>query len=429
MITAQEVLQKYWGYSSFRAGQVETVGAVLGKRDTLSLLPTGAGKSVCFQVPAVVFGGLTIVISPLISLMQDQVASLIGRGIDSFAFSGEIDWKIESFLRSRIQSSTCFILYLAPERIGTVRLNRVLADMKVSLIVVDEAHCISSWGRDFRPAYRKIVLLQRQFPAPLCALTATATNRVRRDIIKNLRLSQPIIIQRSFDRPNIRFRLIKAIDAREHVLSLLASEDGGNTGGARLADVRQGAHGTRTNATRKNASGCVAIVYDSSREGVEVWAEKLRRAGVSAGCYHGGMNTRERARSQRRWMQKKVRVMVATNAFGMGIDRPDVRLVIHVGLPDSIESYFQEAGRAGRDGRPAQAIIIDTPEAREGRLSLTLKGKRGERRRGLRLLKPLLRHLDRPLCRRWGMLGYFGEGYRAQQDNCQNCDVCLSDQV
>jgi len=402
---AETVLRVRWGYTTFRKGQEASVRSILEGRDTLSLLPTGGGKSVCFQVPALVLGGVTIVVSPLISLMHDQVASLSGRGIDAFSFTGRIDRSIERHLQLRMNASKAFLLYVAPERIGSQKLDRVLAGVKVSLIVVDEAHCISAWGHDFRPAYRLIVRLRDRFAVPVCALTATATPRVQRDIVRNLKLHNPVVIQTSFDRPNISFSIVRVVDARNRVLALLGQE----------------------------SPKAAVIVYDSSREGVEIWAEKIRRAGISATAYHGGLSAEQRAHSQRRWMRKKVRVMVATNAFGMGIDRPDVRHVIHVGLPDSVESYYQEAGRAGRDGRPARATIIDSAEAREGRISLTMTGRRRQRRRNVRLLRPLLRYLDRPMCRRWGLLGYFGEmldtddkpANRAARGTCGNCDICL----
>jgi len=337
--------------------------------------------------------------------MQDQVASLLGRGIDAFAFTGHIDHGIERHLRIRIKASEGFLLYVAPERIASKKFNRVLQGKRVNLIVVDEAHCISSWGHDFRPAYRLVARLRDQFAVPVCALTATATPRVQKDITRNLALNDPVVIRSSFDRPNITFSVVRMVDARNCVLKLL----------------------------REESDRLPVIIYESSREGVEVWAEKLRRAGISATAYHGGMSVDLRAISQRRWMRKRARVMVATNAFGMGIDRPDVRHVIHVGLPDSIEAYLQESGRAGRDGRPARATIVDSAEAREGRLSLALKGTWRQRRRNLRMLRPLLRYLDRPMCRRWGLLGFFGESLASagQHDRnvatqtCGNCDICL----
>ncbi len=386
-----DVLSSFWGFHSFRHGQEEIIESVVGGLDTLALLPTGGGKSHCFQIPGLLRGGVTLVLSPLISLMHDQVLGLAGRGIAAFAMTGRVDAALLSNVRRRMSSTNSFFLYLSPERLHTRQFQWLIQGQRVGLIVVDEAHCISPWGHDFRPAYRSIQELRANYGAPFCALTATATRRVERDIVRSLALRSPRVFRYSFDRPNIHFSVLHVIDARGEVLDWLERERG------------------------------PAIIYDSSREGVEIWAEKLRRAGISSAGYHGGLNAGFKDHVQRRWMRKKVRVMVATNAFGMGIDRPDVRLVLHVGLPDSLESYYQEAGRAGRDGRPAHAVLLVSPEARKARMALLKAGSLLQRRRANRLVRPLLRYAQREMCRRWGVLGYFGESIRIP---CGNCDVC-----
>jgi len=390
---ATVVLRQYWGFSDFRPAQREVINSVLEKRDTLGLLPTGGGKSICFQVPGIVFGGVTLVISPLISLMHDQVVGLTMRGIPAFSMTGRVEPAVFGHVLTRMKGGP-FFLYLAPERLKSRQLRRLIQQSSVRLIAVDEAHCISSWGHDFRTAYRAIFELRNALPdVPMCAVTATATPRTRRDIVQSLKMKAARTIQSSFDRPNIHFSITHQMDARPRVLSHLESTPG------------------------------PAILYDSTRQGVEVWTEKLTRAGISVRAYHGGMDQEERERNQRAWMQKKVRVMVATNAFGMGIDRADVRLVLHVGLPASLEAYYQEAGRAGRDGRPALAEIIVTPDAQLARLALLQDGtiRKLRVRRSRRLFGYMRRYVDRPLCRRWGLLGYFSE---LSPQQCGNCDIC-----
>ena len=383
-----EVLGSVWGYSAFRPNQESVVKSIISGNDTVALLPTGGGKSLCYQVPGVILGGVTLVISPLISLMQDQVASLVKNGVSAFALTGRVDAALFSFVLARAKSEPCFFLYLAPERLSSKQIARILESCSVSQLVVDEAHCISSWGHDFRPAYRNIGTLRSALPGvPICAVTATATPKTLRDICRNLQLKTPCIFRSSFDRPNIRFHVSRCIDARDQVLD-------------RLKRVRG-----------------AAVVYGTSREGVEVWAEKLIRAGISAVGYHAGMESGKREGAQSLWMRKKVRVIVATNAFGMGIDRPDVRLVLHVGLPGSMEAYYQEAGRAGRDGRPAQAHLIVTPDAVSARTALV----RGWRKKAKFTF--MKRYVDRAMCRRWAIMGYFGE---SAAESCGNCDVCCA---
>ena len=352
-------------------------------------MPTGGGKSISFQVPALVLGGLTIVISPLMSLMQDQVGMLAGLGVPAFAMTGRVGYDVAGYVIKRIRSEPAFLLYMAPERIGSRLFHRATKGVAPRMIVVDEAHCISSWGHDFRPDYRRIAALRDELGSdahPSCvAFTATATPRVARDIVRSLQLRQPFRMTSSFQRSNLSFVVNRGVDPTHDVLSLLRATDGS------------------------------AIVYDSSRSGTETWAEKLRRAGLSAAPYHAGMDADQREQTQAAWLRGSVRTVVATNAFGMGIDKPDVRLVVHVGIPGSLEGWYQEAGRAGRDGRPAMAVTFDTPDARAARAAL-VRGRRAKTR-----YAAMLRWLDRDACRRWGVLGYFGE---AAPDRCSQCDVC-----
>ncbi|MDA0874560.1 MAG: RecQ family ATP-dependent DNA helicase, partial [Bacteroidetes bacterium] len=315
------MLRSVWGYDDFRGAQQEAIRAVLSGRDGIVLMPTGGGKSITFQVPALVRGGLTIVVSPLISLMQDQVAALAGRAVPCFALLGRVEPAVAGHLIRRMAESPAYLLYCAPERIGTPLLDRILAARPPSMLVVDEAHCVSTWGHDFRPAYRGIARLRASTTMPCVALTATATPKVVRDMARCLGLVDPFLLRSSFDRANLILSCRSVLDP--------------------FSDLD----------TELRRSSGPAIVYDSSREGVEVWAEKLRRAGHAALSYHAGMAAAEREARQRQWMRGRVRVMVATKAFGMGVDKPDVRLVSHVGIPDSIEDWYQEAGRAGRDGR------------------------------------------------------------------------------
>jgi ATP-dependent DNA helicase RecQ len=382
-----DVLNEFWGYNSFRPHQLEVIQSVLRGTDTIALLPTGGGKSICFQVPGVVLGGVTIVVSPLISLMQDQVSALAKRGIGAFSMTGMVEPAVFQHVLSKAKNEPCFFLYLAPERLASRQFARVLKECKISQLAVDEAHCISSWGHDFRPSYRQIALLRPALAGvPVTAVTATATPRTVRDIRRTLRMKTPTVVSGSFDRPNISFSVFNKVDARISVIALLSRISG------------------------------AAIVYETSREGVEVWAEKLKRAGVSAVGYHAGMEASVRERAQAAWMRRKVRVIVATNAFGMGIDRPDVRLVIHVGIPESMEAYYQEAGRAGRDGEPSEACLIVTPDATHARRAL-LKNRSARRR-----FEFMRRYADRKMCRRWAIMGYFGE---QKAEKCGSCDVCV----
>ena len=329
MRSPNDVLYEYWGFSSFRPVQQEVVEAVVEGKDVLALMPTGGGKSICFQVPALVKAGICIVVSPLIALMKDQVEALQAKGIKAvMIFSGmnsrEIDITLDNCIYGDVK-----LLYISPERIKTEIFRERVRQMKVNLIAVDEAHCVSQWGYDFRPAYLEIVELRELLPnVPCIALTATATIDVKQDIIDKLHLSAPAIFQKSFVRNNLSYSVFEEEDKEGRLIEIL----------------------------RKVAGS--AIVYVNRRKSAEQLAKVLNQNRLSAAWYHAGLEVEERDKAQEAWIKGKVRIMVATNAFGMGIDKPDVRLVIHHDLPQNIEAYYQEAGRAGRDEAKAYAVML-----------------------------------------------------------------------
>ncbi len=330
----RSVLQQYWGYPSFRPLQEEVVDAVVSGRDTLALLPTGGGKSICFQVPAMAMEGICIVITPLIALMKDQVAHLVEKNIPAAViFSGMHPDAMDLAYNQAVFGRLKF-LYVSPERLMTDQFTEALSRMKVNLLAVDESHCISQWGYDFRPPYLKIAEIRPYIPnTPVLALTATATAKVVDDIQFRLGFKQRNVFQSSFERKNVTYSVCHEADK----LGLLQRK------------------------LQRMTSGS-AIVYVRSRKRTQVISEWLSSIGISSTFYHAGLDAKVRDERQEHWMKGKIRVMVATNAFGMGIDKPDVRLVVHIDLPDSIEAYFQEAGRAGRDLKPADALLLVSSE-------------------------------------------------------------------
>lgn len=330
MEQALSILQQYWQYPGFRPGQEEIIASVLEGRDTLALLPTGGGKSICFQVPALVLDGICIVITPLIALMKDQVEQLRKREIQAVAIhsglrKAEIDILLDNCIYGQIK-----FLYVSPERLHTELFVARVKQMKVSLIAVDEAHCISQWGYDFRPSYMRVTGLRELLPqVPVIALTATATPIVRQDIVEKLAFRQPMgVFQQSFARANLSLVVRKAENKEQKLLEILRKVPG------------------------------PAILYVRSRKATQEISEWLVRRNIAASYYHAGLDFEERGRRQDDWIKNRTRVIVATNAFGMGIDKPDVRLVVHLDLPENIESYYQEAGRAGRDGQRSFATIL-----------------------------------------------------------------------
>ena len=324
---ALKILQKYWGFPEFRSQQPEVIDSILEGNDTLTLFPTGGGKSICFQVPALLKVGICVVISPLISLMEDQVNSLQQKNIKAMAITGGIAYsELDRNLDNCIFGNYKF-LYLSPERLQQEIVRERLKQMNVNLIVVDEAHCISQWGHDFRPAYRNISSLREILPEPnIAAFTATATQDVVKDICAQLELEDPVVHQKSFKRENLIYEIVKTEDKY-----------------FRLTQILQGQS---------------AIIYVRSRNATQEISGFLNKNGITAAAYHGGLKKEDKSQRFEEWLSNKTAVMVATTAFGMGIDKPDVRTVIHIDLPESMESYFQEAGRAGRDGKESRAIIL-----------------------------------------------------------------------
>ncbi|MEJ7912484.1 MAG: ATP-dependent DNA helicase RecQ [Chitinophagaceae bacterium] len=325
----EHILYKYWGYDSFRPLQERIINSVLEKKDTLALLPTGGGKSICFQVPALAREGICLVISPLIALMKDQVENLKKRGISALAiYSGQSKRQIAQTLKNAAYGNYK-LLYVSPERLDTGLFNEFLPALGVNLIAVDEAHCISQWGYDFRPAYMKIADLRKELPSvPVLALTASATAEVQKDICARLQFEGTTVFRQSYERKNLSYSSFSTEAKQTKLVSIIKKVPGS------------------------------AIVYCKSRKRTVELASLLAMHGLPAQFYHAGLNAEERSSRQQNWVADKVKIMVCTNAFGMGIDKPDVRLVIHADLPDCLENYYQEAGRAGRDGRKSYAVLL-----------------------------------------------------------------------
>lgn len=326
--TPLDILKEYWGYDSFRPRQEEIVRAALDGRDVLAILPTGGGKSVCFQVPAMMREGIAIVVTPLIALMKDQVQNLNARGIKALCVNAGMGRREVDLVLNNAAYGDFKFLYVSPERLGTVLFKSYLQEMKVSYIVVDEAHCISQWGYDFRPDYLQIGKIRELVDAPVIALTATATPKVAEDIMERLAFSEKCLIKSGFERPNLSYIVRECEDKMGQLLNICTGVDG---------------------------SG---IVYVRSRKKTEELAAFLASNGISSSFYHAGLGQESRTDRQSRWKSGSIRVMVCTNAFGMGIDKPDVRFVIHFDVPDGPEAYFQEAGRGGRDGNRSYAVML-----------------------------------------------------------------------
>ncbi|GAB5418643.1 MAG: ATP-dependent DNA helicase RecQ [Crocinitomicaceae bacterium] len=328
MEKSREILQKIWGYSNFRPLQEEIVDSVIYGHDTLAILPTGGGKSVCFQVPGIALDGVTLVISPLIALMQDQVNQLEKRGIRASLISSGLSYREIDIALDNARFGNTKFLYTSPERLKSDLFIERFKRMNIGLIVVDEAHCISEWGHDFRPSYREIANIRAHHPnAPVIAVTASATKQVKLDIVSQLELKAPKQFEGSLERKNVLYGLQEAENKMHRVLEYCQRNE--------------------------DRSG---IVYCQTRRSVKEVVTQLRAHKISAGIYHGGMSSEDRSYMLEEWMQNRLKVMVATNAFGMGIDKPDVRFVLHFELPNNLEAYYQEAGRAGRDGQPSDAI-------------------------------------------------------------------------
>jgi ATP-dependent DNA helicase RecQ len=389
-------LKKYFGYSAFRPLQEEIVKDALAGRDVFALMPTGGGKSLCFQLPALLRDGLTIVVSPLISLMKDQVDALQTSGVAATFLNSALDSN-EARTRWRgLHRGEHRLLYVAPERLMLESFLEKAKQWNVSLIAIDEAHCISEWGHDFRPEYRELAKLRAHFPdAPIMALTATATERVRKDILKQLQLRDARLYVASFNRPNLTYRVVPKSDPYEQLLTFIRG--------------------------RPNESG---IVYCASRKTADRLATKLTADGIKAKPYHAGLEATERARHQDLFLRDDVRVITATIAFGMGINKPNVRFVVHHDLPKNIESYYQETGRAGRDGLPGDCVLFfNAGDVVKQRHFIDEKDEH-EQRIAHEQLRAMVAYAETGLCRRATLLRYFGEEF--PQPSCDGCDNCLN---
>lgn len=392
-----ETLKKHFGYTSFRPLQEDVIHEFCQKRDTVVLMPTGGGKSLCYQLPALVFEGMTIVISPLISLMKDQVDALTANGVPATFLNSSVD---SSELKQRMQDATAGkyrLIYMAPERLSVPGIHDWLRTCNITALAIDEAHCISQWGHDFRPDYRNLKSFRQSFPTiPIIALTATATPQVKDDIISELNLNQPKTFVSSFYRENLHIKVIPKKNELQKIVSLLLQHQD---------------------------ESC--IVYCFSRKDTETLATLLTEKGFSAGAYHAGLESSQRSQMQDDFIHDRIRVIAATTAFGMGIDKPDVRLVIHRTFPKTLEGYYQEIGRAGRDGLNSDCVLLySAGDKMKLDYFLSLVSDETERQKELANIKEVMNYAESRTCRWVSLIQYFGETPAITA--CATCDVCKS---
>ncbi len=397
MASPASILKETFGYDTFRPHQREVIENVLAGRDTLAVMPTGGGKSLCYQIPALLFDGLTVVVSPLISLMKDQVEQLRAFGVPALFINSSLSSQDYQHNMEQVKRGEVKLLYVAPETLLTPRILSLLSGLKVDLLTIDEAHCISEWGHDFRPEYRQIVEVRKRFPNTVClALTATATTRVRQDIRATLEFTTTNEFVASFNRENLYLEVLRKRDPISQTIRILERH--------------------------KDQSG---IIYCFSRRQVDELAMVLASKGYSVLPYHAGLEDLERKQNQEAFIRDDAQIIVATIAFGMGINKPNVRFIIHFDLPKSIESYYQEIGRAGRDGLPAHCTLLFN-YSDVAKINYFIDQKEGDEKRiATGHLDAIVRYAEDELtCRRKPLLNYFGESYSAQ--TCSNCDNCTS---